>query len=70
MKLMRELWGITPRDCEKLLGAPSRTVEMWFHKEASRPPSWVVRLIVEKCAELHERRSGREKRSGGSKKGL
>ena len=70
MKLMRELWGITPRDCEKLLGAPSRTVEMWFHKEASRPPSWVVRLIVEKCAELHERRSGREKRSNGSKKGL
>ena len=59
MKLMRELWGITPRDCENLLGAPSRTVEQWFHTKSSRPASWVIRLIVEKCAELHARRTGR-----------
>lgn len=59
MKLMRELWGIQPRDFELLLGAPSRTVEMWFHQKASRPASWVVRLIVEKCAELHEERQRR-----------
>lgn len=49
MKLMREVWGITPTECEHLLGAPQRTVEQWYAKRASRPPSWVVRLIVEKC---------------------
>ena len=58
MKLMRDLWGITPRDLEHLLGAPARTVEQWFYAKPSRPASWVVRLIVEKCAALHERRRG------------
>ena len=57
MKLIRDLWGITPRDCESLLGAPSRTVEQWFHTKSSRPASWVIRLIVEKCAQLHEKRT-------------
>ena len=56
MKLMRELWGITPRDCERLLGAPSRTVVQWFQTKSTGPASWVVRLIVEKCAALHEQR--------------
>ncbi len=60
MKLMRELWGLTPRDFETLLGAPSRTVEMWFHAKSSRPASWVVRLIVEKCAQFREQRLRRE----------
>ena len=50
MKLMRDLWGLRPRDFERILGAPARTVEMWFHPQSSRPASWVVRLIVEKCA--------------------
>lgn len=56
MKLMREVWGITPTELERLLGAPPRTVEQWFRKEASRPPSWVIRLIVEKCAAYQKER--------------
>ena len=39
MKLIRDLWGIRPRDFERILGAPSRTVEMWFHEKSSRPAS-------------------------------
>ena len=54
MKVMRDLWGIGPRELEKLLGAPSRTVEQWYYARPSRPASWVVRLIVEKCAQLHD----------------
>ena len=42
------------RELEKLLGAPSRTVEQWYYARPSRPASWVVRLIVEKCAQLHD----------------
>ncbi|MCI7260066.1 MAG: hypothetical protein SPK53_00565 [Selenomonas sp.] len=57
MKLIRDLWGIRPRDFERILGAPSRTVEMWFHEKSSRPASWVVRLIVEKCAAYHKKQS-------------
>ncbi len=56
MKLMREVWGITPTELERLLGAPPRTVEQWFRKAASRPPSWVIRLIVEKCAAYQKNR--------------
>lgn len=53
MKLMRELWGVTPHELERILGAPSRTVEQWFYTKSSRPASWVIRLIVEKCASLY-----------------
>lgn len=55
MKLMRKLWGIGPRELEKILGAPTRTVEQWFYSKPSRPASWVIRLIVEKCAKLKQR---------------
>ena len=55
MKVIRDLWGIGPRELEKLLGAPTRTVEQWYYAKPSRPASWVVRLVVEKCAEYHEK---------------
>ena len=54
MKVIRDLWGIGPRELEKLLGAPARTVEQWYYAKPSRPASWVVRLVVEKCAQWHE----------------
>ena len=55
MKVIHDLWGIGPRELEKLLGAPTRTVEQWYYAKPSRPASWVVRLVVEKCAEYHEK---------------
>ena len=54
-KLMRELWGIGPKELARILGAPSRTVEQWYYKDAARPASWVVRLIVEKCASIRKK---------------
>ena len=57
MKVIRDLWGIGPRELEKLLGAPTRTVEQWYYAKPSRPASWVVRLTVEKCAQWHETHS-------------
>ena len=61
LKVMRDPWRIGQRELEKLLGAPARTVEQWYYARPSRPASWVVRLIVEKCAQTHEKnmRSGR-----------
>lgn len=55
MKVIRDLWGIGPRELERILGAPTRTVEQWYYAKPSRPASWVVRLVVEKCAEYHEK---------------
>ena len=56
MKLMRKLWGLGPREMERLLGAPARTVDQWYATRTSRPPSWVIRLVVEKAAQWHGRR--------------
>lgn len=45
IKALRESTGLTQRAFAELLGIPKRSIENW-ESEVSKPPEYLVRLIV------------------------